>query len=158
MFVWPVKPPTKPLPGGYKFGVYRGDRRHLGVDLDGPAAGGKEGNPVYAAASGKVKYAKNFSSGGMGIWIDHPGGWQTRYYHLQTVLNVKPGQQVYAGQQIGKVGRTGITSSPAHLHFEIRKPGSLEAVDPLPYLKSSGSNLLLLAGAVAIGVYFWRRR
>ena len=48
-------------------------------------------------------------------------------------LQVVEGQQVVAGDPIGKVGNTG-RSFGAHLHFELRVNGE-EAIDPLPWLQ-----------------------
>jgi len=54
----------------------------------------------------------------------------TLYGHLNSIY-VKPGESVYAGEQIGAVGNTGNSTGP-HLHFEIRYQGVPR--DPLAYL------------------------
>jgi len=101
-------------------------RHHNGVDLKA-----KYGDPVYAAASGKVTFTG--ISGGYGnlIVISHAGGLQTYYGHLSKIY-VKMGQHVHRGVgMIGRVGATGRVTGP-HLHFEVRKKG--KAQDPLLYI------------------------
>lgn len=87
----------------------------------------KCGTPIYAAAAGVVQRAVGNGgwNGGMGnhITILHSNGTVTYYGHLMTVL-VKPGQSVYAGQNIGFVGgapgMAGAGSSTGcHLHFQV---------------------------------------
>jgi murein DD-endopeptidase MepM/ murein hydrolase activator NlpD len=62
--------------------------------------------------------------------IDHGGGMATLYAH-QSRIAVSPGQFVNAGDVIGYVGSTGMSTGP-HLHFEVRLSGN--PVDPAPYL------------------------
>jgi murein DD-endopeptidase MepM/ murein hydrolase activator NlpD len=152
IFTWPVAQPTKPIPAGYKFGRSRtlssGEKvTHKGVDIGGPATGGREGEPVWAAAPGKVTVSRMLSSGGYAVYVKHDATWQTRYYHVQDPARVKVGAQVARGQHIANVGRTGISNSPAHLHFEVRKGSS--AVDPLNHLTAGGGTLPLIAAAAA---------
>jgi murein DD-endopeptidase MepM/ murein hydrolase activator NlpD len=101
----------------------RGNRFHTGLDY--PAG---VGTPVVAAASGRVVFA-GFSAGGWGnlVILAHGGVTRTLYAHLSRV-NVRVGQMVTAGRQIGRVGSTGNSSGP-HLHFEVRLRGA--AIDPL---------------------------
>lgn len=76
------------------------------------------GTPVYAAAAGTVKAAKNNPTGyGLYVAIWH-GVAGTLYGHLSRYL-VTVGQKVKAGDLIGYSGITGVTGGP-HLHFEIR--------------------------------------
>lgn len=78
------------------------------------------GTPIYAAASGIVKFAAyNGYNGGFGkfIIIDHPNGTQTLYGHASTVF-VRAGQQVERGDLIALMGSTGRSTGP-HLHFEV---------------------------------------
>ena len=64
----------------------------------------------------KTKYGWNAGAGN-NVSILHPNGVVTVYYHLQTIL-VKPGQEVLPGDQIGTMGKTGITTG-CHLHFGV---------------------------------------
>jgi hypothetical protein len=77
-----------------------------------------DGDPVVAAAGGRVSRVENTGSTSYGRWIeiDHGGGYRSRYAHL-SVQRVSVGQQVHRGQLIGNVGSTGGSSGP-HLHFE----------------------------------------
>ncbi len=109
------------------FGVDRGNRAHGGVDF---AAGC--GSPVVAASAGRVSAANYSTSAGNLVHIEHGGGLQTKYFHLQRSV-VGVGAQVAQGQLIGYVGNTG-HSTGCHLHFEVRANGV--AVDPLYALQS----------------------
>ena len=101
----------------------RGNRFHSGLDY--PAA---VGTPVVAAASGRVVFA-GWSAGGWGrlVILAHGGVTRTLYAHLSQV-GVRVGQQIGAGEHVGRVGSSG-NSTGAHLHFEVRLRGA--AVDPL---------------------------
>lgn len=127
-----------PVPGFSKISSYYGWRFnntdfHTGIDITGP---GVHGAPVVAANTGTVVHTKtcpyNGYSYGYGTYIivDHGGGITTLYAHL-SAINVKVGDIVVMGEQIGKVGNTG-WSTGAHLHFEVRKNGS--AVNPISYV------------------------
>ncbi|MDA3912328.1 MAG: M23 family metallopeptidase [Bacteroidales bacterium] len=104
-------------------------RMHDGIDLTAPT-----GTPVYAAGDGKViRVDHNRSRRGYGnlVVIDHGyDGLETRYAHLNTI-DVKKGQRVERGQQLGAVGNTGMSTAP-HLHYEIRKNGG--SINPLYYI------------------------
>jgi len=104
-------------------------RMHDGIDLTAPT-----GTPVYAAGDGKViRVDYNRSRRGYGnlVVIDHGyDGLETRYAHLNSI-DVKKGQPVERGQQLGTVGNTGLSTAP-HLHYEIRKNGS--SINPLYYI------------------------
>jgi murein DD-endopeptidase MepM/ murein hydrolase activator NlpD len=101
----------------------RGNRFHSGIDYAGAM-----GTPVTAAASGRVTFA-GWSWGGWGylVTIAHARGVRTMYSHLSRV-GVRIGQQVAAGQRIGRIGASGQATGP-HLHFEVRLRDA--AIDPL---------------------------
>ena len=105
----------------------RGARFHTGVDFSAPT-----GTPVAAARSGRVVDA-GWDSGGYGyvVSIEHGWGVRTLYAHLSRV-QVRVGQRVAGGAQIGLVGSTGHSTGP-HLHFEVRLRGA--AIDPLTALR-----------------------
>jgi bla regulator protein blaR1 len=108
--------------------ISKKEMMHNAVDIKAP-----EGTPVYATADGLVrKVQKNFKQGkghGKYIIIDHEGGFSTMYTQL-FAYNVKEGQKVKKGDEIGNVGSTGISTGP-HLHYEVKKDG--ENVDPEKY-------------------------
>ena len=98
-----------------------------GIDIAGTV-----GDPVVAAASGKVMYAGNGVRGlGNLILLGHDKGFITAYAHNQKLL-VKTGQTVKKGAKIATIGQTDTTSP--RLHFEIRRSGT--PVNPLSYLPS----------------------
>ncbi|NPV57753.1 MAG: M23 family metallopeptidase, partial [Anaerolineae bacterium] len=110
--------------GGIFFGW---DIIHTGVDIPAPV-----GTPVLAAASGKVIWAGyGLLRGdndindpyGLAVVVRHDFGWQGRrlntvYAHMDRI-DVKLGQLVDTGTQLGIIGTTGATTGP-HLHFEVR--------------------------------------
>lgn len=89
---------------------------HTGVDLAAPG-----GSPILAAYDGDVIQAAYNATMGNYIMIDHGDGLYTIYMHAQK-LQVKKGDVVARGQQIGTVGTTG-RSTGNHLHFSVRLNG-----------------------------------
>lgn len=113
-----------------KFGDPRPGRLHEGLDIGAPL-----GTPILAAQSGKVTFTGNKGGYGLTVQIDHPElGSETLYAHL-SAISVRKGQNVKAGEVIGKVGNTGRSFGP-HLHFEIRKGGV--AINPIVLLGAPG--------------------
>lgn len=101
------------------------DPSRQGVDI-----GGARGNPVYAAANGRVVYAgSGLPRYGRLIIVKHNELFLSAYAHNHR-LRVKEGEAVKAGQKIADMGSTG-TNRPK-LYFEIRRNG--KPVDPLRYL------------------------
>lgn len=97
--------------------TYGDHNPQLSVDFQ---KAGITGDPVLASAQGTVSEVQDEGSDSYGKWIelDHGGGYTTRYAHL-SVQQVEVGQQVSAGETIGKAGATGGVSGP-HLHYEQR--------------------------------------
>jgi lipoprotein NlpD len=92
----------------------------------GLAIGGKAGDPVYAAADGRVVYAGSGLRGyGNLIILKHNNTYLTAYAHNQALL-VKDEQAVKRGQKIAEMGST--DADGVRLHFEIRKQG--KPIDP----------------------------
>lgn len=100
-------------------------RMHNGADMNAA-----QGDPIRAAADGKVILAGVKGGFGNTIMIDHGGGMVTLYAH-QSKLGASVGDKVKAGQTIGFVGSTGLSTGP-HLHFEVRINGV--AKNPAKYL------------------------
>jgi len=112
---------------------------HAGTDL---AAGGCNA-PIDAAYPGVIVTVGFDSAGDGQIIIDHGTldghNVQTRYLHeWNPSLMASVGQQVVAGQQIGQVGSSGI-STGCHLHFGVYIDG--QPVDPVPFMQQRGINL-----------------
>jgi len=96
-----------------------------GIDI-----GGKVGQPVLAASSGKVVYSGNgLASYGNLVIVKHSEQFLSAYAHNEKLF-VKEGGEVKRGDKIAELGNTG--TSEAKLHFEIRFKG--KPVDPLKYL------------------------
>ena len=101
--------------------------KEKGIDIYG-----KQGQPVYAAAEGRVVYSGDGLVGyGNLIIVKHGAVFLSAYAHNQDIL-VKEGDSVLVGQQIASMGNTG--TDRVSLYFEIRENG--EPVDPLLYLKT----------------------
>ena len=94
----------------------RNGKKHEGTDIDLEVK-----DPVHAAFSGMVRYAKMHKSYGRLVIIRHYNGLETYYAHLHA-LNVHSGDIVEAGDIIGLGGSSG-RSTGSHLHFEVRYKG-----------------------------------
>ncbi|MBT9456541.1 MAG: peptidoglycan DD-metalloendopeptidase family protein [Burkholderiaceae bacterium] len=96
----------------------------------GLAIGGKPGDPVLAAADGRVVYAGSGLRGyGNLVIIKHNTTYLTAYAHNQTLL-VKEDQAVRRGQKIAEMGSS--DADQVKLHFEVRKQG--KPIDPAKLL------------------------
>jgi lipoprotein NlpD len=97
------------------------DGRSKGLEI-----AGKAGDPVLAAADGRVVYAGSGLRGyGNLVIVKHNATYLTAYAHNQTLL-VKEDQSVRRGQKIAEMGST--DAERVQLHFEIRKQG--KPIDP----------------------------
>jgi lipoprotein NlpD len=115
-FMWPAKGPILANFDGEK---------NKGIEI-----GGKAGDPVYAAADGRVVYAGSSLPGyGNLLIIKHNNTYLTAYAHNKTNL-VKEDQSVKKGQKIAEMGST--DTDRVMLHFEVRRSG--KPVNPAQYL------------------------
>jgi murein DD-endopeptidase MepM/ murein hydrolase activator NlpD len=120
---------------------------HKAIDIAAPA-----GTAVKAAMGGKITLVYKGDYGGYGntVEIDHGNGIITKYHHMLdgSLEGLSVGQEVKAGQQIGKVGSTGNSTGP-HLDFQVQKDGDF--VDPRNYIPGygAGSNLVYSGSASA---------
>lgn len=105
-------------------------RAHLGVDYGAPT-----GTPVRTVGDGIVEFAGVQNGFGNVVFIRHNKGDETVYAHLSRI-NVRKGQSVSQGQNIGLVGATGWATGP-HLHFEFRVNGAHQ--DPMTIAKQSAT-------------------
>lgn len=110
---------------------------HEGVDFS--AYGG---TPVSAPAGGTVVLAEQLYVRGGAVIIDHGLGIYSGFYHLSAVL-AQPGQQVQAGDIVGEVGTTGL-SSGNHLHWDLLVNGVW--VDAAAWLAQDLPDWLLAGG------------
>ena len=118
-FIWPAR---GKLLAGFS------EPTSKGLDI-----GGKPGDPVVAAAPGRVIYIGTGIRGyGKLIVIKHDNNFNSVYAHNREIL-VKQDQQVARGQKIAELGDT--DADTPKLHFEIRKSG--KPVDPAKYLPPS---------------------
>ncbi|MCD6308915.1 MAG: M23 family metallopeptidase [Candidatus Latescibacteria bacterium] len=102
------------------------EKTHPGVDINDI-----EGMPVVATADGIIHEINDSKELGRYIIIDHQNGYTTRYAHLQPLkqmqnkIRLKKGDKVVRGQQIGAIGRTGVSvqAIPAHLMYSVYHHG-----------------------------------
>ncbi|KRI01020.1 peptidoglycan DD-metalloendopeptidase family protein [Curvibacter sp. PAE-UM] len=115
-WIWPV---PGPVLAGFD------ELKNKGLDL-----GGAAGEPVLAAAEGRVVYVGAGLRGyGNLIILKHNNTYLTAYAHNKTLL-VKEDQAVRKGQKIAEMGNS--DADRVKLHFEVRRQG--KPVDPLKYL------------------------
>ncbi len=118
-------------------------RLHGGVDWAAPT-----GTPIVAALGGTLAVVGDGGGYGNVIYIDHPGGLQSRYAHMSRFgEGMRPGRQVRQGEVIGYVGTTGRSTGP-HLHFEFRQNGT--PVDPFT-VNPQGGTVVASGGGAASG-------
>jgi len=112
----------------YYNGDYAENYYHRGVDYASP-----RGSAVVAPAGGEVVLVgtqqEGFRLHGNTIGIDHGQGLLSIFLHLHDI-KVQQGEAVTAGETIGTVGATGISTGP-HLHWGLYVNG--KAVDPVPW-------------------------
>ena len=91
-------------------------RLHAGIDF-----GAAYGSAIYAVSDGTVSFAGWHGGHGNFVKLEHGGGFGTGYGHMSRIA-VSSGTRVHAGQVIGYVGSTGLSTGP-HLHYELYKEG-----------------------------------
>ena len=119
--------------GHYTGGLMFNGGRHYGIDFGMPT-----GTSIKALTDGKITQAGPVSGGGGNqVTLQEPGGkWFQWYMHMSKILT-KKGARVKAGDEIGKSGNTGNSTTP-HLHIQRMKgyPSNDTAVNPYKWLKS----------------------
>lgn len=119
-------------PTGLSYGWYQNSGSEQGIFHPGIDLLAEVGTPVLSVEVGTVAFASQQDVYGNLVVINHPGGRQTRYAHLNS-LSVREGQQVQPGDALGIVGSTGAPDlEQPHLHFEVRynSPLGWVAQDP----------------------------
>jgi septal ring factor EnvC (AmiA/AmiB activator) len=122
---WPAEGPLLT-----RFGMQRHPQFGTMVFRRGIEIEVREGQAVRAVEGGQVAYAEWYRGFGKLVILDHGNGFYTLYGNLSR-LDLKKGDRVSRGQEIGLAGETG-SMKGAKLYFEIRKKG--EAEDPLLWL------------------------
>ena len=111
---------------------------HNGIDFRTKKQDGTWEQPVYSVMDGKIFEAKESKWNGKYIRVNHDNGYQSVYLHLSKI-NVKKGDTVKGGSQIGMSGNSGSASEAPHLHFGYRPikfdkdNGHMGYIDPTPY-------------------------
>ncbi|NGW44537.1 phage tail tape measure protein [Staphylococcus aureus] len=131
----PYSAPPKPPNPNYPFngGV------HHGVDYDTPT-----GTPIRTPMGGRVRSWYDNYGGGKAITVQK-GRTFLWFMHLSEQLR-RTGEQIKAGQLIGKSGNTGSMTNYRHLHFQVNEGGEANrySTDPIPWLqkndKTGGKN------------------
>jgi lipoprotein NlpD len=120
-WAWPA---TGKLLASFSEGADSNQELSKGIDI-----AGKIGDPVQAAAAGKVIYVGVFPKHGNLVVVLHSGGYSSVYAHNSRIL-VKDGQAVTRGQKIAELGNS--DADQPKLHFEVRQQG--KPVDPIRFL------------------------
>ena len=107
--------------------IHKVNKMHYGIDFNCA-----KGTPIQATGNGTVEWAGKRGDYGNCVIIDHGYGYKSLYGHLSEInrKNIKVGQKVKRGENIGKVGSTG-RSTGDHLHYEIHKDG--QRINPIDY-------------------------
>ena len=100
-------------------------KAHKGTDYAAP-----HGTPIRATANGTIVKAGYTAGNGNYVKIRHNGTYETQYLHMSKIL-VKVGQYVAQGEEIGRVGSTGLATGP-HVCYRFWKNGV--QVDPLTHV------------------------
>ena len=124
-FRWPCSGSLSSRFGYRNTGIAGASTYHKGIDI-----GNSYGTPILAADGGTVTYAGWMSGYGYLIIINHGNGYETYYGHNSSLV-ASVGDKVYKGQQVARMGSTGI-SSGNHCHFGVKLNGTF--VNPLNYL------------------------
>jgi murein DD-endopeptidase MepM/ murein hydrolase activator NlpD len=115
--------------------IHKIRKMHTGIDFSAP-----KGTPIQVTGNGRVvEIEKNYSGYGNCVRVDHGFGYLTLYAHMDRV-DVKVGQEVKKGNQLGVIGSTGSSTAP-HCHYEVRYKGTpinpinfcLDNLTPLEY-------------------------
>lgn len=131
---WPLfrRPLPNPVSSGFgRDRLLNGKTRslHAGVDFSG-----MPGEPVAAAAAGRVVFAGELYFTGWTVILDHGDGLFTLYAHLQRLL-CREGEELAGGASVGELGSSGRATGP-HLHWGARLRGA--RIDPLALVRLTG--------------------
>ena len=105
--------------------IHKVRRFHKGIDFTAP-----QGTAIQTTGAGEVVQAGKDGGYGNCVIIDHGYGYRTLYGHMSRV-DVKVGQKIKKGQQIGLIGSTGASTGP-HCHYEVHLNGNV--VNPIQFV------------------------
>ncbi|MFI8434265.1 M23 family metallopeptidase [Streptomyces sp. NPDC079020] len=129
---WVAPVETYELSAGFDSAGAHWANRHTGQDFAVDI-----GTPVRSVGAGRVVSVSCGGAFGVEVLVRHLGDYYTQYAHLAGVA-VDQGEQVHAGQWVGRSGTTGNSTGP-HLHFEVRLTPQLgSGVDPARWLRGHG--------------------
>ncbi len=101
-------------------------KMHAGIDFSAP-----QGTAIQVTGDGVVVKVEHDRGGyGLHVEVDHGYGYRTLYGHMSS-SNVRVGEKVKKGHQLGKVGSTGTSTAP-HCHYEVHYKG--KPVNPIDYV------------------------
>lgn len=124
-FGWPCSGVITSYFGPRNTGIRGASTYHEAIDI-----ANSYGTPIYASDGGTVIYAGWMGGYGYLVKIDHGNGYVTYYGHNSSLL-VSVGEHVHKGQQVARMGSTGV-SSGNHCDFRIQLNGTF--LNPLNYL------------------------
>ncbi|MBI3666729.1 MAG: M23 family metallopeptidase [Acidobacteria bacterium] len=138
--IWPVQGALTG-PFGKRIDPFEGEGAfHAGVDISSPY-----GSPVVATADGIVSMASFMSGYGRLVIVRHGRSNLSTYYAHLSECFVRPNQVVRQGDVIGRVGRSGRTTS-AHLHYEVRQNST--PINPHRYLRGPARQVAQLQASL----------
>jgi len=123
---WPARGKVTAAFGTVVHPRFKTEVPHPGLDIEG-----RLGADIRSVFGGKTVFASWMRGYGLTTIVDHGGGMLSIYAHA-SVLLVEPGQDLVAGQLLGKVGDTGSLRG-TYLYFELRVDG--RPTDPIPWLR-----------------------
>lgn len=124
-FGWPCNGIITSYFGRRNTGIRGASTYHEAIDI-----ANRYGTPIYASDGGTVIYSGWMGGYGYLVKINHGNGYVTYYGHNSSLI-VSVGEHVHKGQQIARMGSTGI-SSGNHCDFRIQLNGTF--LNPLNYL------------------------
>ena len=130
------------------FGEDRKTHIHQGIDISTNRA---SGIAALSVMDGEIVYMNTKGGYGNTVIIKNDDGYYCLYGHLDSYADMRVGDRVKAGQQIGVVGSTG-NSTGNHLHFEVRRESENgPAVDPNTVYDIDGDGVLSGGGNQKMG-------
>ena len=119
---------------GHRNDPYTGRREfYNGIDI-----AEHRGTPIFATADGTVEKVEKDRRIGHYVALDHGHGMRTVYGHLQDRPDLRVGQRVERGQEIGKMGNSGRSTGP-HIHYAVYQGG--RAKNPSSFIFNRGTDL-----------------